>query len=463
MPNKTPANTAAEQPAATNAPQMSAGTPAAPVAPPQASVSAPAPTVTDGGNLTLDIMQRCRSANLSIEAATRIAETAKTLTTAQDMIIAELASGDPSPRDAEPRAQIRVIRDERDTLMAGLSGALAAQLSNSRPDAGPAVDFMGHSLAEMASASLGYRGSLRTAADREHVFRMAFAPHSTSDFPSIFENALNKALLERYEQAAPTYRSIARRRDFNDFRPHPMVRAGDFPRLQAIGEGGEIKFGTFGESKETAAVLSYAVQFAITRQMLINDDLGAIQDVLNDSGNEVAYHEEVTFYAMFGSATLADGKAVFHADHSNLAGSGALISIATLGAARAAMRKQKSINGKNLNIAPTILLVSPDHETLAQQMVSSVQPAANANVNPFSGKLEVVSSAELTGNPWFLLSDPGRLPNYVYGYLRGYEAPRVRMDEPFGVQGISVSLEHDFGVAAIDYRGAYKNPGAAPA
>jgi len=51
--------------------------------------------------------------------------------------------------------------------------------------------------------------------------------------------------------------------------------------------------------------------------------------------------------------------------------------------------------------------------------------------------------------------------NWRWGYLEGYEAPRVRMEEPFGVQGFAMSVEHDFGAGAIDSRFAYKNPGNA--
>ena len=66
----------------------------------------------------------------------------------------------------------------------------------------------------------------------------------------------------------------------------------------------------------------------------------------------------------------------------------------------------------------------------------------------------------MSGNNWYLFADPEYGSNYRWGYLDGYEAPRVRTDEPFGVQGFAMSVEHDFGVGATDYRFGYKNPGA---
>jgi hypothetical protein len=37
--------------------------------------------------------------------------------------------------------------------------------------------------------------------------------------------------------------------------------------------------------------------------------------------------------------------------------------------------------------------------------------------------------------------------------------PRTRIESQFGMQGVKVSLEHDFGVGAIDFRSFYRNPG----
>ena len=94
-----------------------------------------------------------------------------------------------------------------------------------------------------------------TSAHRPHalgIIERAF--QSTSDFPAIFQNVLNKSLLARYELMTPTYQSIAIERPFNDFRPHPMVRAGDFPSLQPVTETGELKAGASLDSGENVSV-----------------------------------------------------------------------------------------------------------------------------------------------------------------------------------------------------------------
>lgn len=365
-----------------------------------------------------------------------------------------------SPMQGQPTA--RILRDERDTRREGMTQAIVAQMLRRDPSSDQARPFMDKSLVEMAAICSDWKGPIRSAGDKIEVFMAA--SHSRSDFTGIFENALNKSLLERYQIAAPTYREISRQRNFRDFRTHPMVRSGDFPKLQPVAENGEIKFGTFGEKRETAILSSYGVGLRISRQMMIDDDLGAIDDMLGDYGSSVADFEEETFYAFMASATLAsDSTAVFHAaTHSNLAGAGTAITVAALGAGRASIRKQATIDGKKMNMSPSILLVGPDKETEADQLVATITANDSVKVNPFSGRLRVVVSAQLTGNAWYLFVDPARAGGacFVHGFLDGASAPRVRMDEPFGQQGVAMTVEHDFGVGAVDYRGGYKNPGA---
>lgn len=196
--------------------------------------------------------------------------------------------------------------------------------------------------------------------------------------------------------------------------------------------------------------------------MLINDDLGAISELLGSYGSTVALFEETTFYASAFNGKLADGKDVFHADHANLAGAAAAISVDSVALGRAAMSKQKSLD-KNplLENRARILLVGPDKITEAEKLVASITPATASNVNIFSGRLEPVETAQIEGNAWHMFADPAAgISNYRWGYLDGYEAPRVRFDEPFGQQGFAMSVEHDFGCGATDFRGGYKNAGA---
>lgn len=324
--------------------------------------------------------------------------------------------------------------------------------------------YMGHSLSEMAAVAIGARSMPRTARERIEVFERAF--HTTSDFPIIFAGALNARLEAAYQVAQPVYRRIARQQNFVDFRPHDVLRAGDFPMLRPLTQAGEIQYGTFGEKKESIVVVPYGIAINFTRQMLVNDNLGAIDQVLAGQGTTIALFEEITFFSMkaansgAGPNLLEDGNPVFHAAHANLAGAGTAIDVTALSNGRAALRKQKRLDGNVMGLAPRILLVSPDKETQAEQITAAVQPNVNSNVNPFSGRLEVVVAPQTAGNPWELYADPAFGTNWQWGLLDGYTAPRIRIDEPFGMQGVATSLEHDFGCGATDFRFGYRNPGA---
>lgn len=362
-----------------------------------------------------------------------------------------------------PRAQIG--RDETETRRQGMEDALSIHLGENTEPSEPARRYMeSRYLFEFAAEAVGHRGRLFETRDREDVLRRAF--HSTSDFPILLENALNRALRARYAVAEPTYRRIAQQRTYLDFRDHISVRDGDFPQLKEVKESGELQGGTFSESKEKTAVKAYGVRVGFTRQLLINDNLGAIQRVLNSRATAVARFEDETFYAMMLSANgagptlLETSRAVFNATDKTLAASGSAINNASLGAGRAAMRKRKTKDGTFIATAPAILLVGPDKETEAQSVLSPLFAAQASNVPLFANSLALIVSPQIVGNAWYLFSDITTGANFEWGLLEGYNAPRMRLDEPFGMQGMSVSLEHDFGCGAIDFRFGYQDPGA---
>jgi hypothetical protein len=366
-----------------------------------------------------------------------------------------------------PHAQIG--QDEVETRRAGMTAAIVARLAQAGGQRGVQVPeiaqpWAGRDLVEIAADCIGWRGPLRTARQVDEMLHRAFL--TTSDFPGIFTNALNVRLLARYQLAAPTYRLWAAQTTVPDFRASPVIRAGDFPTLQPVNEAGEIKSAAFSESKETFQVRAYAVMLNITRQMMVNDQLNAIEQVLGSAGERVADWENVQAYASLllndvGPVLLTDSKAVFHADHGNFTTSGTAISITSMGIARALMMRQTTLDGLKANFTPVTLLTSPEALTVAEQLLTAITPATIATAVPESlRRVTPVADANITGVPWFLFASPQVAPTFQYGYLSGFEGPRLSSEDVFDMQGMRVKLEHDFGVGAIDYRGAYRNDGA---
>ncbi len=378
-------------------------------------------------------------------------------------------------RSAAPisTATVHVVHDHNDpaALTRAMSDALAARLSPATVKLDPtsrATEFMGMRMIDMArdlSAARGERLPRNDAAAADMLFRSA---HSTSDFPLLLENAVNKAMLPSYSTAAPTYRQFFAQRSFNDFRAHKFLRIGDFPSLQEItAENGEPKYGTVSENREEVTAKEYGTGISITRKALVNDDLGALQNFTGMIGVRVASDENAMAYALLGQNSgagpnLSDANPVFHAaSHANRSAGGTVLDVANVAAAVKAMREQKSLDGIALNIAPRYLVIGPANELKARQLLASIIPNQVSSVNPWSGMLELVTDANITDYRWYIMADPGLYPCFVYGYVNGTSGPVVRSEIDFDTRAFKIAVGLDFGIGAVDFRGGYFNAGAA--
>ena len=207
--------------------------------------------------------------------------------------------------------------------------------------------------------------------------------------------------------------------------------------------------------------------FALSRKALVNDDLGAFRDWGMAAGRAAAETEGSLIWTLVSQSSGAgplmgeDAKRLFHADHGNLAGTGATITEATLSAARLALRGMKGLDGTTpIQAAPKFLLVGPALETTAEKLLTSITPAASSDVNPFAGKLELLVEPRITGNAWYVFADLAQLPVLEYAYLSSAQGPQIASREGWDVLGMEFRVTLDFGCGAIDWRGAYRNAGA---
>jgi hypothetical protein len=168
------------------------------------------------------------------------------------------------------------------------------------------------------------------------------------------------------------------------------------------------------------------------------------------------------YAVLTGNPTMPDGVALFHATHGNLASSGAVLSVASLGAAIAAMQVQTA-DGQTLNIRPRFLIVPPAQEMLARQLLNStVDPTATKGMamNPVANAVELIVDARLTGTAWYLAADPNAFDTVEVAYLDGAEEPFLDEKDGWNSDGVEYKVRIDAGVAPLDYRAFYKNPGA---
>lgn len=357
-------------------------------------------------------------------------------------------------------------RDERITRRDAVANALLHRYSPTLFQLEDAArQYRGMTLLELARESLGNAGVNTRGLSRDEVATRAL--HSTSDFPEILSAVTNKTLRQAYEAYPRTFMLFCRQVLATDFKAMHRVQLGEAPQLLEVGESGEFKRGTLGESKESYKVKTYGRVVAITRQTLINDDLDAFTRIPAMYGNSIAQLEsDVVWGIVTANPAMADGNALFHTSHKNLAGTGAALAVDAVGAARAAMAKQTGLDKKTvLNVRPAFLIVPASLELKAEQMVAqNLVPAATSNVVPQSIRtLAPISEPRLDAaseTAWYLAASPNQIDTIEYAYLEGQQGAYIETRNGFDVDGVEIKCRLDFGAKAIDWRGLFKNPGA---
>lgn len=357
-------------------------------------------------------------------------------------------------------------RDERITRRDAVANALLHRYSPTLFQLEDAArQYRGMTLLELARESLGNAGVNTRGLSRDEVATRAL--HSTSDFPEILSAVTNKTLRQAYEAYPRTFMLFCRQVLATDFKAMHRMQLGEAPQLLEVGESGEFKRGTLGESKESYKVKTYGRVVAITRQTLINDDLDAFTRIPAMYGNSIAQLEsDVVWGIIAANPAMSDGNALFHTTHKNLAGTGAALDVSSVGAARAAMAKQTGLDKKTvLNIRPAFLIVPASLELKAEQLVAqNLVPATSGNVVPQSIRtLAPISEPRLDAaseTAWYLAASPNQIDTIEYAYLEGQQGAYIETRNGFDVDGVEIKCRLDFGAKAIDWRGLYKNPGA---
>lgn len=335
--------------------------------------------------------------------------------------------------------------------------------------------YRGLSLVDVARSYLNAAGIRTSAMSKMDIAGAALGlnsmhnrggMHTNSDYANLLADVANKTLRAAYEAAPQTFQTIGRRVTLTDFKPVRRLQLGEAPAMLEVLEHGEFKAGTIGEGKEQFQLATYGRKFAITRKALVNDDTDAFSRIPMLFGRSCRNLESDLVWAQItANAAMGDGTVLFHANHGNLSGTSDAIAIASIGAARTAMRKQTALDAATyLNISPRYLIVPPEKETIADQFVSTALLASAAtSVNPFAGRLEVLSEPRLSANSgvsWYLAATPDQIDMIEYGFLEGEEGPMIESRVGFDVDGLEIKCREDFAAKIIDHRGFYKNLGA---
>lgn len=410
-----------------------------------------------------DITQAATQGKMDAKFTQRMINEGKSADEVRSLVLEELAKRD----EATPTqsAHIEMVSDNKDKFIEQGVQALRAKAGLEKMDG--ANEFRGMRLTEFAKACLDRAGVSHRSMSELELVKRAFTT-STSDFPILLENAMHKTLQNAYATAPDTWSRFCSTGSVTDFRAHNRYRTGSFGNLDALGELAEYQNKSIPDGeKESITASTKGNIINISRQTIINDDLGAFVGLANMLGRAARRTVEADVYALLASnPTMSDGIALFHASHGNLAGSGAAPSISTVEAARIAIAIQTDISGNDyLDLRPSIFVGGMATGSTARE-VNATEYNDEATKNQRKPNVvrglfrDIVDTPRITGNEWYLFVDSMDAPVVEVAFLNGEQAPFLDSMEGFNVDGLQWKVRLDYGVAAVDWRGAYKNPGA---
>lgn len=345
----------------------------------------------------------------------------------------------------------------------GLSMRCGVRIAKPAPGA---RQFRGRTVVDVCRELLSFDGVNVNGMTNSQIAARAIAGGSTSDFALILGNLTNTTLLSAYEAWPSTWRPFVATTDAPNFKAMHALKLSGSPDLMDKDENGEYAIAQLKEGGESYKVITKGRRIALTREMIINDDLRAFTRIPKLFGAAAKRMETAAVYSLFG-ATMADGKALFHADHKNLAGTGGGITSDTLSAGRTSMRNQEGLNGEDVDVIAAFLLTPTTMETEAEIILRSTSlPEADLSAgvhNPWAGKLTNISDPALDAlseTAWYLAAHPDQAPLIEVAFLEGEEQPYVEEQIDFNSDALITKVRHDFGAGLADHVGGYKNPGA---
>jgi hypothetical protein len=278
--------------------------------------------------------------------------------------------------------------------------------------------------------------------------------HSTSDAPALFIETGDRQLQARYAEPVRGIAQLARVRDLSDFRTVATVDVGMVGSSKKILEGGEIKFASMNESAGKYKPFRYGLGFSFSFEALANDDLAAIAAVLDEAsstGLEAEMNDLAELLTVDGDgADAPDGLPLFHSSRNNSVPSAwGGMNITALSAAVLRLRSQVSVGGRKLWLEPGYLLVGPERETEAAQLLSSLYtPEVSTEVNPWRN-LQLIVEPSLPGLAYYLVAAGPRQPLEL-GRVTGF--PMMRTEEVFNTSSTRIKIESAHGCAVADPR-----------
>jgi hypothetical protein len=313
-----------------------------------------------------------------------------------------------------------------------------------------------------------------------HNIEASTVGFSTISLSSIFQNVLNKAMLQAYGTYDSAIPEIAYETDTNDFKPYVRYRLTAAGTIAPIGPTGELKSIGLQDQSYSNQLTTTGAVLAIPRELFINDDMSALTDLPKFLVRQcLIAREKAVFNAILGNAGTFFGSG----NTNYISGAATNLQISSLASVEQKFNEMKDANGDFIQNIPDRLLIPPALKVTALNLFNGASLVVGAlgstsgktvepNLNAFAGKYRPIVSPYLgaasplsggSDTAFYLLTNPasGMAPVQV-GYLRGQRTPVVEQGEvDFKQLGMAMRIYWDFGVALFDPKSAVMSKGAA--
>lgn len=326
---------------------------------------------------------------------------------------------------------LEAIRDAA-ALRAGIITAKAAH-----PDARLLASGNSNLLRELAEACVP--AEVRSAVSQASVFGRGLG---TSDFQNTLSSLLRSATVGKLNGQA-RHRAFCDMRPLKSFMPHDFPRADLDMALVELAEHAEAPMIAIGDSAGLSArIRTWGRNVAISREAIVNDDIGMLVAIAANAGGNAARLEAGLCYSLLESnPTLGDGELLFHVDHGNLIA--AALDETNLFAAMAALRDQHTPADVAADLDAKFLVCASGLEGLARKLLHTAGLS----------EITVIAAAGLPAGRWFVFADPTQSPVIALLHLEGAAGgllvgPAKRKNDTT-TDGVLLGIRHDAGVVAV--------------
>lgn len=433
---------------------------------------------------TAGLMTLARKLNLGDEFAQQHITAGTALDAAREAAFEIVASRQEQAPTYSQRVEF--VADQADKMLRGMSDAIVLRAGTSALVGGhsgeklDAGEFRGLTLFDMARECLERAGTHTRGWDRMRLVAEAFTRppvlfranyQTTSDFAVLLENTMNKTLMAAYATQPVVYPTFCRVGTVTDFRPHKRYKRGLLGVLLPLNEHGEYRrLNVPDGEKETITATTKGAIIGLSRQTIINDDMGAFSDLATDAGRAARVTVETDVFALLAQntntgPTMGDGTVMFHSNHANI-GTTAISSVASFEEIASLMRAQKDpASADFIDLRPSIWL-GPVAKGFNARVINAAEydpDTTNKLQKPNSVRGmfdQIVDTPRLTGTRWYAFANPAIAAAIEVAFLEGQAQPFLDSMNGWNVDGVEWKVRQDYGVAGIDWRAAATNAGA---